>query len=172
MLECYYFYHWNALQWTRPRKCLKWTSLVPNDWSKLNYQAWKSGRMDWFNSSYAGVVGNPFLDLYCATKFAIEGLTESIAPSLLHLISGKSTLTVSQGYYAVWFCLLPDTFGRVMASKANVPFISIKHVYKITNQSQKRKALIGKVAGEIKKLLKNTFKTFCNRKSAIKGRNQ
>ena len=37
------------------------------------------------NSSYAGVFGTPFLDLYCATKFArIEGLTESIAPSLLH----------------------------------------------------------------------------------------
>ena len=36
------------------------------------------------NSSYAGVVGTPFLDLYCATKLAIEGLTESIAPSLLH----------------------------------------------------------------------------------------
>lgn len=33
------------------------------------------------NSSYAGVVGTP---LYCATKLAIEGLTESIAPSLLH----------------------------------------------------------------------------------------
>ena len=31
------------------------------------------------NSSYAGVVKTPFLDLYCATK-----LTESIAPSLLH----------------------------------------------------------------------------------------
>lgn len=36
------------------------------------------------NSSYSGVVGTPFLDLYCATKLAIEGLTESIAPSLLH----------------------------------------------------------------------------------------
>ena len=58
-----------------------------------------------------------------------------------------------------------------MAGKANVLFISIKYVYKIPNQSQKRKALIGRVAGEITKLLNNTFKTFCNRKSA-KGKNQ
>lgn len=38
------------------------------------------------NSSHAGtgVVGTLFLDLYCAIKFAIEGLTESMAPSLLH----------------------------------------------------------------------------------------
>ena len=35
-------------------------------------------------SSYTGVVRTPFLDLYCATKLAIEGLTKSIAPSLLH----------------------------------------------------------------------------------------
>ena len=58
-----------------------------------------------------------------------------------------------------------------MAGKANVLFISIKYVYKIPNQSQKRKALIGRVAGEIKKLLNNTFKTLCHRKSA-KGKNQ
>ena len=36
------------------------------------------------NSSTMGVVGTPFSELYCSTKFAIEGLTEALAPTLLH----------------------------------------------------------------------------------------
>ena len=36
------------------------------------------------NSSHLGVVGTPFNELYCSTKFAIEGLTEALAPTLLH----------------------------------------------------------------------------------------
>ena len=36
------------------------------------------------NSSTMGVVGTPFNELYCSTKFAIEGLTEALAPTLLH----------------------------------------------------------------------------------------
>ena len=34
------------------------------------------------NSSHFGIVGMPFLELYCSSKFAIEGLTESMAPIL------------------------------------------------------------------------------------------
>ncbi|KAJ7394608.1 hypothetical protein OS493_000426 [Desmophyllum pertusum] len=34
------------------------------------------------NSSEAGVVGIPFLDIYAASKFAVEGLSESLAPVL------------------------------------------------------------------------------------------
>ena len=36
------------------------------------------------NSSHFGLVGNPFNELYCASKFALEGLTEALAPTLLH----------------------------------------------------------------------------------------
>ena len=36
------------------------------------------------NSSHFGVVGMPFNELYCSTKFALEGLTEALAPTLLH----------------------------------------------------------------------------------------
>ncbi|KAJ7394605.1 hypothetical protein OS493_000423 [Desmophyllum pertusum] len=34
------------------------------------------------NSSHYGIVGVPFVELYCSAKFAIEGLTESMAPIL------------------------------------------------------------------------------------------
>ena len=33
-------------------------------------------------SSEIGVVGIPFYDIYAASKFAVEGLTESLAPML------------------------------------------------------------------------------------------
>jgi len=36
------------------------------------------------NGSTMGIVGTPFNELYCSTKFAIEGLTEALAPTLLH----------------------------------------------------------------------------------------
>ena len=36
------------------------------------------------NSSHFGIVGPPFYDLYTASKFAVEGLTESLAPALRH----------------------------------------------------------------------------------------
>ena len=35
------------------------------------------------NSSHYGIVGMPFLQLYSASKFAMEGLTEAMAPTLL-----------------------------------------------------------------------------------------
>ena len=34
------------------------------------------------NSSHFGIVGVPFVEIYCSAKFAIEGLTESMAPTL------------------------------------------------------------------------------------------
>ena len=34
------------------------------------------------NSSTGGIVGVPFVDIYAASKFAVEGLTESMAPVL------------------------------------------------------------------------------------------
>lgn len=34
------------------------------------------------NSSHFGIVGIPFVEVYCSSKFAIEGLTESMAPIL------------------------------------------------------------------------------------------
>ena len=36
------------------------------------------------NSSILGIVAAPFNAIYCSTKFAIEGLTEAIAPTLRH----------------------------------------------------------------------------------------
>ena len=36
------------------------------------------------NGSHFGIVGAPFNELYCASKFALEGLTEAMAPTLLH----------------------------------------------------------------------------------------
>ena len=35
------------------------------------------------NSSTMSVVGTPFNELYCSTKFAIEGLTKALAAALL-----------------------------------------------------------------------------------------
>ena len=34
------------------------------------------------NSSHFGIVGVPFVEIYCSAKFAVEGLTESLAPTL------------------------------------------------------------------------------------------
>jgi len=34
------------------------------------------------HSSVGGIVGTPFVDIYCASKFAVEGLSESLAPLL------------------------------------------------------------------------------------------
>ena len=36
------------------------------------------------NSSVFGVIGAPFFEVYCASKFAVEGLTESLVPTLKH----------------------------------------------------------------------------------------
>lgn len=53
--------------------------------------------------SHGGVVGFPCLDIYCASKFAVEGLTESLAPSLRQFNIRYRTLnlfyegTVGQG---------------------------------------------------------------------------
>ena len=37
------------------------------------------------NSSVSEVVGMPFMDIYCASKFAVEGLSESLGPLLRQL---------------------------------------------------------------------------------------
>ena len=34
------------------------------------------------NSSVFAVIGSPFFEIYCASKFAVEGLTESLVPTL------------------------------------------------------------------------------------------
>ena len=34
------------------------------------------------NSSHLGIVGFPYGEIYCSSKFALEGLTESMAPLL------------------------------------------------------------------------------------------
>ena len=34
------------------------------------------------NSSHTGVVGLPYTEIYTSSKFAVEGLTESLAPTL------------------------------------------------------------------------------------------
>ena len=34
------------------------------------------------NSSAFGVIGTPFFEIYCASKFAVEGLSESLVPTL------------------------------------------------------------------------------------------
>ena len=36
------------------------------------------------NSSHGGIVSCPFLELYCSSKFAMEGLIEGMAPLMLH----------------------------------------------------------------------------------------
>ncbi|KAM7438120.1 hypothetical protein ABFA07_012329 [Porites harrisoni] len=36
------------------------------------------------NTSHDGIVGVPFLEIYSSSKFAVEGLTEAMAPALLH----------------------------------------------------------------------------------------
>ena len=34
------------------------------------------------NTSIFGIIGTPFFEIYCASKFAVEGLTESLVPTL------------------------------------------------------------------------------------------
>ena len=34
------------------------------------------------NTSAFAVIGTPFFEIYCASKFAVEGLTESLVPTL------------------------------------------------------------------------------------------
>ena len=36
------------------------------------------------NSSHGGIASCPFIELYCSSKFAMEGLTEGMAPLMLH----------------------------------------------------------------------------------------
>ena len=36
------------------------------------------------NTSHVGIVGVPFNELYSSSKFAVEGLTEAMAPTLRH----------------------------------------------------------------------------------------
>ena len=48
-------------------------------------------------SSHAGVVGFPGLDIYCASKFAVEGLTEALAPSLRQFNIRYRTLNLFHG---------------------------------------------------------------------------
>jgi len=48
-----------------------------------NMKARKSGCII-NNTSHDGIVGVPFLEIYSSSKFAVEGLTEAMAPALLH----------------------------------------------------------------------------------------
>ena len=36
------------------------------------------------NSSHGGIASMPFIEIYCASKFAMEGLTEGMASLMLH----------------------------------------------------------------------------------------
>ena len=53
------------------------------------------------NSSHFGIVGTPFSDLYAASKFAVEGLTESLAPALLYFNIRCSVNSLTQENFFV-----------------------------------------------------------------------
>ena len=36
------------------------------------------------NSSHGGIASMPFIEIYCVSKFAVEGLTEVMASLMLH----------------------------------------------------------------------------------------
>ena len=96
-----WLHHWNVLQWKWPRNCLKWTSLVPCDWSKLCCQAWKQGRMGASLTTAVTVVLLHFLSL----RFTVlqssqwKALLRGWHPWCFILISGtKYTFTRPQNY--------------------------------------------------------------------------
>lgn len=75
-----------------------------------NMRAHKSGHIISI-TSIGGVVGQPFNDAYCAAKFAVEGLMESLAPVVARLgihISLVEPGPVNSEFVATALCAAPD----------------------------------------------------------------
>ena len=73
------------------------------------------------NGSHFGIVGTPFSDLYAASKFAVEGLTESLAPALVHFNIRCSVNSLSQENFFSQknpniACVAEEIFPRLVTS--------------------------------------------------------
>ena len=78
-------------------------------------------------SSVGGVVGQPFNDAYCAAKFALEGLCESLAPVAATV--GISLSLVEPGPVATNFMANLQGLGDVLSGDPDDPYASAKANY-------------------------------------------
>ncbi len=78
-------------------------------------------------SSVGGAVGQPFNDAYCAAKFALEGLLESLAPVAQGV--GVSISLVEPGPVATNFIANLQGLSEVFSSDPQDPYASAKANY-------------------------------------------
>jgi NAD(P)-dependent dehydrogenase (short-subunit alcohol dehydrogenase family) len=78
-------------------------------------------------SSVGGAVGQPFNDAYCAAKFALEGLLESLAPVAQSV--GVSISLVEPGPVATNFIANLQGLGEVFSGDPQDPYASAKANY-------------------------------------------
>jgi len=78
-------------------------------------------------SSVGGAVGQPFNDAYCAAKFALEGLCESLAPVAATV--GISLSLVEPGPVATNFMANLQGLGDVLSGDPDDPYASAKANY-------------------------------------------
>jgi NAD(P)-dependent dehydrogenase (short-subunit alcohol dehydrogenase family) len=78
-------------------------------------------------SSIGGAVGQPFNDAYCAAKFALEGLLESLAPVANTV--GISISLIEPGPVATKFIANVQGLAEAFAAGADDPYASAKSNY-------------------------------------------
>jgi short-subunit dehydrogenase len=78
-------------------------------------------------TSVGGIVGQPFNEAYCAAKFAVEGLMESLAP--MAATKGISVSVVEPGPVATSFIANVAGIEGMMETDADAPYASQKAGY-------------------------------------------
>lgn len=94
------------------------------------------------NSSHLGIVGVPFNESYCATKFAMEGLTEALAPVLLH--------------FNIRCTILEPGPTQTLGPENGTAFVN---KFSLSDADQKSQELLGTFAGRMFSMFGSTMQT-------------
>lgn len=94
------------------------------------------------NSSHLGIVGVPFNESYCATKFAMEGLTEALAPVLLH--------------FNIRCTILEPGPTQTLGPENGTAFVN---KFSLSDADQKSQELLGTFAGRMVSMFGSTMQT-------------
>ena len=78
-------------------------------------------------TSVGGIVGQPFTEAYCAAKFAVEGLMESLAP--MAATKGISVSVVEPGPVSTSFIANVSGIEGMLDADADAPYASQKAGY-------------------------------------------